>query len=624
VQRRTAGKEGQVKKTNGKKPNKKFRPAPHSIQSTLLISFSLVSLISMVFLCLLLYGQFSRSATQMASDNSARLLSQSATQLENYLTGMRRISDAMYYDMIRDADLSDKSVVSESNLLYEANRDSVVSLALFSKSGKLIFASPTAVEKANPDVTKQEWFRTAMDQTENLHFSTPHVQRIFDDTSYRYYWVISLSRAVMLSQNGVPEFGVLLVDMDYSAVDQMLSEVNNKNTKQYMYLCDSTGQLIYHPRQMQINSGLYTEDNQNAAALEDGVHELSFGGEKRLEVVNTVSYTGWKLIYVIPMKSVFGGMMRTRYFAGLIVMLMLFTTLLLNRLVSGRVTKPLRQLANSIRENSLSAGEHRDGPPQVYIGGSSEVQYLGQTVQSFYNRNYRLMQDIVIEQEKKQKSELDALQSQINPHFLYNTLDSIVWMIEGERYKEAVFMITQLASLFRISLAKGRTIIRIEEELHHAENYSNIQKIRFRDSFTVKFEAADEVLNCCTVKLIVQPLLENAIYYGVKDMDEGGLITVRAWKDVDDGDIYISVTDNGYGMPEDQVKNLLTDNQSVRKNGSGVGLLNVHNRIRLRFGEAYGLVIRSEPDEGTAVTIHLPAIPYTDETAKALEEGKKP
>jgi len=612
-----------MKTTEEKKKKSRFGKAPRSIQSTLLISFTAVSLISMVFLCLMLYGQFSRSAVKMTTESSSQLLSQSATRLESYLLSMRRISDAMYYDVIKDTDLSltEDSMNSESNLLYEANRDNLISLALFSQDGKLVFASPTAVEKTNVDVTKQEWFRKAMEQTENLHFSTPHVQRIFDDTTYRYYWVISLSRAVVMTQNGVPGFGVLLVDMNYSSIDQMLTEVNNMNSQQYIYLCDSSGALIYHPKQMQINSGLYAEDNINAASLDDGVHEVTFNGEKRYEVVNTVSYTGWKLVYVIPKRSLFSGMLETRYFVILIVMLALFVIFLMNQLVSRRVTRPLRLLSRSIRENSPQSAGEGNKPPEIYIGGSSEVQYLGQTLQDSYDRNYRLMQDIVVEQEEKQKSELDALQSQINPHFLYNTLDSIIWMIESERYKEAVFMITQLASLFRISLSKGRTIIRIEEELHHAENYSNIQKIRFRNSFSVKFETAEEVKNCCTVKLIVQPILENAIYYGVKDMEEGGEITVRSWMDKD---IYIEVKDNGYGIPEDQVALLLTDNDRARKSGSGVGLINVHNRIRLRFGEEYGLKIVSEPDEGTTVTIHLPAVPYTEETAKELEEGKKP
>ena len=160
--------------------------------------------------------------------------------------------------------------------------------------------------------------------------------------------------------------------------------------------------------------------------------------------------------------------------------------------------------------------------PDISENATSEVEHLGKTLESYVAQNTKLMQDIVVEQEEKRKSELDALQSQINPHFLYNTLDSITWMVEGGKQEEAVTMISDLASLFRISLSRGRTIIRIEDELRHARNYMNIQKVRFKNAFEVKEEVDPEIYDYCTVKLIVQPLLENAIYYGVKDMDEDG------------------------------------------------------------------------------------------------------
>ena len=232
------------------------------------------------------------------------------------------------------------------------------------------------------------------------------------------------------------------------------------------------------------------------------------------------------------------------------------------------------------------------------------------------------MQDIVVKQEEKRKSELDALQSQINPHFLYNTLDSIVWMITGERYKDAVFMITQLASLFRISLSRGKTIIKVEDEIQHAQNYMNIQKIRYKNAFQVEFQIEPEILNCCTVKLVVQPLLENAIYYGMEYMDGEGLIIVRGYRKEED--VYLEVQDNGLGMPEEAAAQLLKENDRERKRGSGVGLVNVHNRIKLRFGQQYGLIIESHPDEGMLVRIHIPFVPFTEETQKLLDEGKLP
>lgn len=229
------------------------------------------------------------------------------------------------------------------------------------------------------------------------------------------------------------------------------------------------------------------------------------------------------------------------------------------------------------------------------------------------------MKKIVLEQNERRKSELDALQSQINPHFLYNTLESITWMVEGERNDEAVFMISQLARLFRISLSQGRTIITVKEELQHAESYMNIQKVRYKNTFSVEFDVDPSLYSCCTVKLILQPILENAINYGVSSMEDCGEIRVTGRRE--DGNVILAVSDNGIGMSEEEVELVLTDSHRIHKHGSGVGLVNVNNRIQILFGTEYGLSIESEPDEGTTVSICIPEIPYTEENRKILERG---
>ena len=579
------------------------------------ISFTVVSLLFMGVLGIALYQRFVNKMQDMTMQSAEQLLSQTAINLEDYLRNMRRISDAMYYSVIKDKDLSVETLDEEMNLLYEANKDNLISIACYTNDGTLVAAAPVDTQKEYTNVTGQEWFKEAVGQMENIHFSAPHVQNLFDDSSYRYYWVVSLSQAVELTNNGSTALGVLLVDMNYSSIEQLLTKANTESAAEYIYLTDSNGEIIYHPKQKLIYTGLYEENNNAAAGYEDGSITEEFGGEKRLVTVKTISYTGWKLVSVVPMSSFEMGLSDLRMFVILAMALTMLIIIITNQLVSARIADPLKRLNASVRE--WEAGNLN---PKIYVGGSLEVEHLGKTLRSTVAQIQELMHDILVEQEQKRKSELDALQSQINPHFLYNTLDSIVWMIEGERYEDAVFMITQLASLFRISLSRGRTIISIEDEIRHAKNYMNIQKIRYKNMFQISFELGDEILNCCTVKLVVQPLLENAIYYGVECMDGDGEIFVRGYRREDD--IYIEVRDNGLGMPKETVEGLLKENHRVPKKGSGVGLLNVHNRIRLRFGSPYGLVIESVPDEGTTVRIHLPAITYSQEHARELEEGR--
>ena len=588
---------------------------PRGMQSTIMIVFSVISISITLILGIVMYIRFSAVNRQETIQTAQTLMEQTGETLEDYLVSMRQISDTVYYNVIKDGAFpdQDQNIQKGMNLLYEANRDNLRTIAIYNSYGSLMAAEPVASQKEDPDVTSQDWYKQAVEEMENMHFSTPHIQNLFDDGSMRYYWVISLSRAVDLTDNGDSQMGVLLVDMDYSSISRMLQQINASDNGQYYYLCDSSGEIIYHPRQIQISEGIANENNDTESGYKDGVYDETFEGEHRKVIVNTISYTGWKLVGVIPYSTFTSGMLNMRYFVGMLMLLTAMMLVVINRVVSVGISRPILRLNDSVRE--YEAGEK----PEIYIGGSLEIRHLGYSIQKSYEQIDSLMKKIVLEQNERRKSELDALQSQINPHFLYNTLESITWMIEGERNDEAAFMITQLARLFRISLSKGRTVITVADELQHARSYMNIQKIRYKNAFSVVFDVDQEVCSCCTVKLILQPILENAINYGVSGMDDCGEIRVTGR--LEDGNVILSVTDNGIGMSEEQVALILTDSSHMHKRGSGVGLVNVNNRIRLLFGGEYGLTVESEPDEGTTVSVRIPAVPYTEENRKILEQG---
>ncbi len=591
-----------------------YKSENRTIQMTISLTFTVIA-ISMIFaLFFTLYQLFVHRDQNTRITSAEQMLDQTTLNLEDYLRNMRRISDAIYYSAIKDKDMSENSVTEDMDLLYEANIDSLLSIATFTKDGELLNAVPNSTAKDYLDIQKQEWFSLALKEVENLHFSRPHIENLFDDPAYRYKWTISLSRAIEITRNKTPEVGVLLVDMNYSGVEEILAKANMGNTGEYIYLIDGDGNIIYHPRQRLISSGIAEENNAEAAAYFDGVHEEKFNGEKRVVVSKSISYTGWKLVNVIPDSSFRLGIRGIQLYAILTVSVGIAAIILLNLFLSYVIARPIKRLNDSVKE-----WESGNMNPKIYVGGTIEVEHLGRTLSRTVRQIRQLMDRIVIEQEEKRKSELDALQSQINPHFLYNTLESIIWMIEGERYKEAVYMVSELSSLFRISLSKGKTIISIEDEVKHARNYMNIQKIRYKNSFTVDFDIQEEILKCCTVKLIIQPLLENAIYYGVEGMDGEGEIYVKGYRKEDD--IYIDVIDNGIGIPQESAQLLLTEDNHVHKHGSGVGIINVHNRIKLRFGEQYGLEIESEPDEGSTFRIHLPYIPFDAENQEFYEKG---
>ena len=451
--------------------------------------------------------------------------------------------------------------------------------------------------KSDVNVTEQSWFTSARDKMENLHFSQLHVQNIFENSNNRYYWVVSLSRGVELSSNGKVSGGIFLVDMDFSGIQQLFAKVNSQEMG-YVYLINSDGEIIYHPRQNLIFSNMIQENNLAASQYDDGVYRENFNGEERIVVAKTVGYTGWKIISVTPKKNFYQNYNRTRVMAMMIIILAILVLIFVNQFVAIRVSLPLKRLEDSLQ------GIGVENESEIYIGGPPEIQHLGETIRSMVVQLRKLTDDIVREQQEKQKSELDALQSQINPHFLYNTLDSIMWMVEAEQYEDAISMVQALGRLFRISLSKGKNIITIGEELQHAKSYLSIQKYRYKNKFTSYFDVEEGIEKYKTIKLIIQPLVENAIYYGMEYMDGEGEIRIHAYTAGED--LFIDVEDNGPGMTEEQVSHLLTDDTRRRSRGSGIGIRNVHQRIQLYFGVEYGLEISSEPDEGTRVRIHLP------------------
>lgn len=586
-----------------------------SIQMILSLSFTAVAVVGMVFMGLTLFLRFSYTTNAQQAENSQRLLSQVNWNLDAYLRGMMRISDTAYYNVIKNIDLDEDSLTPALELLYGSNRDSIVSMAVFSEEGELLSATPLRTLKNSVSPQREDWFVQAMDKIENLHFSTPHVQNLWSDVDERYRWVVSLSRYVELSRGGAIEGGVLLLDMSFDGIEQICKDVELDDGG-YLYLIDDSGEIIYHPRQQLIYAGLQQENNLVAAGYTDGSHEEQFQGQSRQVTVKTVGYTGWKLVAVVPRESLWTNYSQLVLFFLFVVLFSIFLLVFVNLRLSEWITAPVKKLDRAVKDL-----EARRSDVDFDVGGPTEVEHLSHSIRSMVSTMDHLMEDIIQQEEQKRRSELDVLQSQINPHFLYNTLDSVVWMTENGRTQDAVVMLTSLARFFRISLSRGSNVIPIADELEHARHYLTIQKMRYKNKFSTDIIAEDGVESLYTIKLIVQPVLENAIYHGMAYADGDGEITVRAFRD--GGDVCIEVTDNGPGMPEEVVRGLLEGaGPNTGAKGSGIGFRNVHQRLRLNFGEPYGLTILSEPDDGTTVRIRLPAL--DEEAARRYRKEERP
>ncbi len=587
----------------------------YGIRRMIFLYFTAAEIVFASLVTLSLYQRMKAQYISSVTEEAEIIVDQTAAAVEDYLQRMIKLSDSLYYGVIKNADLKDPSTAEKATILYDSEKERISNIGVFSGTGELEFAVPAARVADSVSVKELPLFSEALSRPDALLFSPPHVQRTFAGSEGQYRWGLTLARAVEIRERASTHQGVLMMELLYSGLQQYFDNVSI-GTHGYIYMIGSDGEILYHPRMQLIESGIEEESQLAASAVRDGTYSERYRGENRHVTVKTVGYTGWKLAGVTSDRGFYLNNQKNLLFMGFIIGLLAYILALVNAYISSRITTPIRKL-----EHSVNVIESGDLEAEVYIGGAEEIRHLGTSVQKMADRIRGLMQDIVTEHETRRRTEFDALQSQINPHFLYNTLDIIVWMIENEEKEKAVQIVTALGRFFRISLSRGRSIIPVKDELEHVRNYLMIQQNRFKNKFTYRVEADDAVLPMASVKLILQPIVENAIYHGMEFMDGDGEILVKA--ELKDGCTVMTVRDNGLGMTEETVEKLLSGDQphAPSRRGSGIGVRNVHERIRIYFGEDYGLSIVSEPDEGTKVTIRMPAVPFDE--SRNLSAGKE-
>lgn len=564
------------------------------------ISFTAAAAGISLFMGLSFYGRFMQQTRETIREENRSLLEQAGYQFHAYIRNVMKVSDSLYYSVMKGKDLEQEPVLDSFQLLYDTNKDTIERIALFSEDGQLLAAAPAGRMREDMDIHMQEWYRRTLAREENITFGLLEVERIFEAPPEGYTRVVPMTRVVKISRGEKEEKGILLIQLRQSSFRDIFSDLL-LGEGSYLYLTDADGNLLYHPKQELVESGI----------LEEWDPAEGEGQEKTEYFVNTVGYTGWKIIGVMRSSGIPLNAFQSSMMILFLLLFFLSVMVLINSFLSRRVSAPMRRLEEAV--NKIEAG---DLDTEIQPSGFYEVWHLGTAISHMQENLKRLMADIVEEHEAKRRSELMALQNQINPHFLYNTLDVIVWMIENEKREEAVETVTALARFFRISLSNGKNIIPVGDEIEHVRNYLMIQEMRFKNRFTYSFDVEEGLGMCGTIKLILQPIVENAIYHAMEFMDGDGRISISARRD--GRDILFSVQDNGCGMPPETVEKILAG-ERVSCGKGGVGLQNVQERLRLVFGEEYGISLFSELDEGTTVTVCIPAIPYETLAQRGLD-----
>ena len=523
-------------------------------------------------------------AVQNARTSSAQAVSQVVGTVSNYVQNLDdTISDVMGEMYAAPGD-RDEYLDAWLNA-----RSEVVAVTTYTETGAL--QNCWALDHApRQQVLQNLSFDLAAAQSSpGGYISAPHVESIF--AGY-YPWVVTVVRPMPAGAS----FRWVAVDVRFSNIGASISGVGI-GQHGYCFLMDDQGNMVYHPQQQLLYAGIKQEDTARLATLAEG----TYVEDTIICSIQDVPDSAWRVVGVSFIdETVNESFWQMARIALATAALILAAALLVGWVISHMLSRPLQRL-----ENAMEAFEQdADGFAFQPVAGTREVQELSDSFGHMVGRIQTLMTTVREEEVNLRKTELKALQAQINPHFLYNTLDSIAWMCERGKNADAVKMVHALARLFRISISRGHELIPIEKELQHAEAYLLIQKFRYKNQFTYHFTVDEGCLHCLCNKITLQPIIENAITHGLDLLVEPGHIEIEVC--ADGSDILFKVSDDGIGMAPEQVAQLLHSEPGDR---TGIGIKNVNDRLRIYFGPQYGLSIESVPDEGTTVTIRMPRVP---------------
>jgi two-component system sensor histidine kinase YesM len=431
----------------------------------------------------------------------------------------------------------------------------------------------------------QKWMQDIMEKPNEIYWTTTY--------EYGNKYIYSAVRYLLDIYTGKP-LGFLVIDFDEDILSNTYENVKGENH----FIIDSKGTVVSN-KNKQILSVNFSNESffKQMNPYNSGYFQTSFSKTQVLVSFYKVPNLDWYIVDMVPQDEVLEGVYGTKKFIYLITFVMLVITLMLTYMLSNLISSPLKKLAVSM--NSIQSGNMN---ALMDLQQKDEVGLLALRFNSMVNRINELIVELVNEHEERRKYEFQSLQAQINPHFLFNTLTSIRWMSKSNKPEIVNKMIISLVRLLKQTISSRDEYITFGDELAFLHHYVYIQKIRYSDKFHVNFNFSPEILPYKMLKLIIQPLIENAIFHGIEPKEGPGEIWVNAYQQ--DKLVILEIIDDGVGIPLE--KQALTD--AVETKESGIALLNIQQRLKLNFGQQYDLILHSAPGKGTKVILTLPIL----------------
>lgn len=585
-----------------------------TIHQKLISHFLLISIIPILVLGVLINWSTERILEDKSNETTMQLINNVNETFNFYIDNLRIVSfliernDVATSFFDRTEESPEISLAFKDELRAYLNefavlRPEIAGTLIVNSQGEYI--SNEFYVPAYHDLTQTSWYISAVQNKGVLkNVGRPIGRRFLSLVNYKNDEVVTVVRAVTDPETLEVE-GVILIDMKLRVIAETVQKVQlGKNG--YLMVVDKYGEIIYQPSKGNFGSSL----TEWMSGKTSGYFKKEVEDKQYQFIFQQSSFADWITVGVFPSEETVFELRDINFYITFFIFLIILFGLPVSYFLSKSISNPIDHLATLVQEAETGQFSVRYKEKR-----NDEIGMLGNSFNKMLKKITELLRLSEMQEKKKRDAEFRSLQANINPHFLYNTLDTIQWMSRKQGAENVAEVVDSLAKFFRIGLSKGHDIIPLEKELEHVESYLQIQLTRYRTKLTYNITVTDSVIQYRVLKFILQPIVENAIYHGIKERRGPGTIKIDV--NEKEGNLMICVKDDGKGIPSDQLVEIrkalansieLTKDREYSKEGKAYGLLNVHARIKLMYGEEYGIRISSQEDIGTEVELRLPII----------------
>ncbi|MCY6369522.1 cache domain-containing sensor histidine kinase [Clostridium ganghwense] len=583
-----------------------------NISKQLIFSYIGITIIPIVFLSAIIYNYSKKSLESKVTNSFQIVNSQITINLDNFFKNIAKLSETTFYDeniqgiLSRDYSklehgefqrIQDNFKITDYYFRnYFLINDYIYSLDLYPTKKEFIY-SKGYNQSINYEYSpkNEEWFKNIIkaDGKEVILGIHQNLQ-----VNPHEHYVVSVGRCIKNPfKNDL--LGVFLINIKVDELKGLYEQVNLTPNSQQL-IVDEHNNIVYSSKNEEIGQHISKELEQYimcGSIITEGM----LGKEKAYIVTNTSKYTDWKVVSIISTKELFSDITAMKDMVILFGIILTILVTVISLFISRDISKPIKQLSSTMKKFEYGS---LDETVDVY--GNEEIVYLSKTYNKMLGKIKELIGQIRIEEEEKRIVELNALQSKINPHFMYNTLNVVKLMAEMQGADNITKALNSFIALLTFSANTDETFISIEEEFEFLEKYIDLLKLRYYNRFYVEYDIDEKVYKYKTIKFLIQPFVENAVFHGFNSKGKTHFVRVEA--KLEGNTVIFNIIDNGSGMSEEIINKAMTSKIQKKKGFNSIGINNIVNRIRLHFGSEDGVKIESVIGEGTRVRIKIPAI----------------